>query len=126
MLEHHADFAAVGIDVGPRVGQVDAVDAHRAFVELLQAVQAAQEVRLAGTGRTDHHQYLAPGHAGTHVVHRAHYLAAGIEDLQQVAYFNHFVRASAPVGMPCAKGAGSTAGTTRRRRTRSRRWRTRG
>jgi hypothetical protein len=61
VLEHHADFAAVGVDVGFRVGQLQAVDAHRTRVEFFQAIEAAQEGRLAGTGRADHHQHFALG-----------------------------------------------------------------
>ncbi|MCY1541809.1 hypothetical protein D9M68_775120 [compost metagenome] len=106
MLEHHADFAAVGVDVGLRVGEVEAVDAHRAGVEFLEAVEAAQEGRLAGAGRADHHQHLAARHPGGHVVHRAHFVAAGVEDFYQVTDFNHFARASAPVGWRSATAAG--------------------
>lgn len=43
MLKHHADFAAIGIDVGLGVGQLQAIDGHMALVEMLQAVEAAQE-----------------------------------------------------------------------------------
>ncbi|MCY1432181.1 hypothetical protein D9M71_481710 [compost metagenome] len=106
VLEDHADFAAIGVDVGLRVGQVDAVDAHRTGVELLQAVQAAQEGRLAGAGRADHHQHLALGHIGGDVVDGTHHLTAGIENLHQVADFNHFARASVPAGPPDATAAG--------------------
>ncbi|MNI33542.1 hypothetical protein D3C73_874990 [compost metagenome] len=106
MLEHHADFTAVGIDVGFRVSQLQAVDAHRAGIELFQAIEAAQEGRFAGTGRTDDHQHLALGHLGGDVVYRANHLATGVEDFYQIADFNHFARASAQAGWPFSTAAG--------------------
>ncbi|MNS95796.1 hypothetical protein D3C72_1300680 [compost metagenome] len=106
MLEHHADFAAVGVDVGFRVGQLQAVDAHRAGIELFQAIEATQEGRLAGTRRADHHQHFAFGHRGADVIHRAHYLPAGVEDFYQIADFNHFARASAQAGWRFSTAAG--------------------
>src|SRR5690606_29837726 len=106
VLEHHAHLAAVGVHIGLRIGQVDAVDAHRAGVQLLQAVEAAQEGGLAGAGRTDHHHHFATLHLRADIVHRAHFVAAGIEDFYQIADFNHFSRASAPDGWRFATAAG--------------------
>ena len=106
VLEHHADFTAVGIHVGLRVGQLQAVDAHRTRIERLQPIQAAQEGGLAGPRRTDHHQHLALGHLGGDVIHRAHQLPTGIEDFYQIAYFNHFGQASAQAGWPSSTAAG--------------------
>ena len=105
MLEHHADFAAIGVDVGFRVGQLQAVNADRTRVEFLQTIKAAQESRLAGTGRPDHHQHFALGHLSGDVIHRANHLAAGVEDYQ-IADFNHFARASALAGWRFSTAAG--------------------
>lgn len=106
MLKHHADFAAVGVDVGFRVGQLQTVDAHRTGVERFQAIQAAQKGRFAGTGRADHHQYFALRHLGGDVVHRANHLAASVEDFNQIADFNHFARASAQADWRFSTAAG--------------------
>ena len=106
MLEDHADFAAVGVDVGFRVGQLQAVDAHRTRVERFQAIEAAQEGRFAGAGRADHHQHFALGHRGGDVIHRPHYLTTGVEDFYQIADFNHFARASAQAGWRFSTAAG--------------------
>jgi hypothetical protein len=75
-------------------------------VEVFQAVEAAQEGRLARTGRADHHHHFALGDLGGDVIHRAHHLATGVEDFHQIADFNHFARASAQAGWRCATAAG--------------------
>ena len=105
VLEHHADFAAVGVDVGFRIGQVQAINAHRAGIQLFQAIQAAQKGRLAGTGRADHHQHFALGHLGGDIVDRAYLLAAGVEYFDQLTNFNHFAPTSAPAGWRSATAA---------------------
>jgi hypothetical protein len=85
---------------------LQAVDAHRARIEFFQAIEAAQEGRLARTGRADHHQHFALGHLGGDVIHRAHHLATGVEDFYQIADFNHFARASAQAGWRFSTAAG--------------------
>ena len=106
MLEHHADFAAVGVDVGLGVGQLQAIDADRAGVELFQAIEAAQEGGFARARRADDHQHFALGYLGGDVVYGAHDLAAGVEDFYQIADFNHFARASAQAGWRFSTAAG--------------------
>ncbi|MNJ71479.1 hypothetical protein D3C77_680260 [compost metagenome] len=106
VLEHHADFTAVGVDVGLRVGQLQAVDGHGAFIERLQAVEAAQEGRFARARRPEYNQHFTLGHVGADMIDRAHHLATGIEDFYQITDFNHFAQASAQAGWPCATAAG--------------------
>ena len=62
VLEHHADLAAHLVDALEVVGQLDAVDDQRAGLMLLQAVDAAEQRRLAGAGRAADHDPLAAHH----------------------------------------------------------------
>ncbi|MCY1175238.1 hypothetical protein D9M73_154680 [compost metagenome] len=106
MLEHHADFPAVGVDVGLRISQLQAVDGHGAFIERLQAVEAAQEGRLARARRADHDQHFALGNISADMVDSPYHLATGVEDFYQIADFNHFARASVQAGRRNATAAG--------------------
>jgi len=106
VLEHHADFAAVGIDVGLGVGQLQAIDGHMALVEMLQAVEAAQERRFARPRRAEHDHHFALGDLSGDVIHSPYHLATGVEDFQQITDFNHFAQASARAGWQCATAAG--------------------
>ena len=60
-LEHHADATAHGVDVAFLIHQIDAVDADRPAVRLLEPVAAAQERALAGARRADHEDELLRG-----------------------------------------------------------------
>ncbi len=51
VLEHHADLAANFLDLFQVVGQLNAVDDDLALLMLFQAVDAADQGRLAGPGR---------------------------------------------------------------------------
>ncbi|MNP74636.1 hypothetical protein D3C76_1715460 [compost metagenome] len=73
---------------------------------MLQAVEAAQEGRLARTGRAEHHHHFALGDLGGDVIHGPYHVATGVEDFQQVTDFNHFAQASARAGWPGATAAG--------------------
>ena len=59
VLEHHADFAPHLVHRLEVVGQFDAVDDDLAFLMLLEPVDAADERRLAGTGRSGDDDALA-------------------------------------------------------------------
>jgi hypothetical protein len=52
-LEDHADLAADRVDVDIWVGHLHAADEDRSRGRLLEAVDAAQQGRFAGPGRTD-------------------------------------------------------------------------
>src|SRR5215510_7871809 len=73
------------VDVGPGVEHVDAVDHDRSGRRLLQAIEAAQQGRLARARRADHEDELALGHAEVDAlqhVQMAEVLvdAAGVDD----------------------------------------------
>ena len=58
LLKHHADFAAHGCDVLEIVVELDAVDDDPPFVMAFELIDAADQRRLAGPGRTaDHHTF---------------------------------------------------------------------
>ena len=60
LLEHHADLAADRLDVFQIRGQLDAGDDDAPLLMLLEAVDAADHRRFAGTGRAAHDDLLAP------------------------------------------------------------------
>src|SRR5205807_9841006 len=58
-LEHHADFAPHGVDVGSARHQVDTVDDDRAAGRLFEPIAATQQRALARAGRADdEHEFL--------------------------------------------------------------------
>src|SRR5947207_4562641 len=59
MLKHHADLAADVVDLLEIGGKLDAVDDDPARLMLLEPVDAADQRRLAGTGRPADHDPLA-------------------------------------------------------------------
>jgi hypothetical protein len=61
-LEHHADLAADGGDVADVVGELDAVDDDLAALVLLEAVDRADEGRLARARRAEDDDHLAGLH----------------------------------------------------------------
>ncbi len=67
MLEHHADLAANFVDPLEVVGQLDAIDNQAALLPALDAVDAAQERRLAAAGRPADHDALAAHDLQAHV-----------------------------------------------------------
>ena len=67
MLEHHADLAANLVDPLEVVGQLDAIDDQAALLPALDAVDAAQQRRLAAAGGPADHDALAPHDLQAHV-----------------------------------------------------------
>ncbi len=61
-LEHHADATADRIGVEARFGDVDAVEEQLAVVGGLEQVDAAQQRRLARSGRADQRDHVADCH----------------------------------------------------------------
>ena len=59
LLEHHADLAPDRLDRLQVVGELDAVDLERALLMLLEAIDAADQRRFAGSRRPADHDPLA-------------------------------------------------------------------
>src|SRR5688572_11263820 len=100
VLEHHPDFAAHLVDLLQVMRQLGAVDYDLAALVLLQAVDAADHGRLAGTGRAAHHDALA-------LVDRQVYVLEDMklaEPLVDRAHFDHDFRADLHPGGRAAVG----------------------
>src|SRR5262249_59802004 len=82
-LEHRADPAPNGIDVGRARHQVDAVDMNRAAGRLLEAIAATQQRALARSGGPDDEHELLRQHRE---IDAAQHLEM-TEALAQAAYF---------------------------------------
>src|ERR1700733_1248291 len=59
-LEHHSDFSPHFIDPFDVVGQLHSVDHDRSALMLLESINAPDERRFAGAGRTADHDALSP------------------------------------------------------------------
>jgi hypothetical protein len=77
ILEHHADAARFGFDVGGLVGQQPVVHAHAAGAHPLQAGHGTQQRGLATARRADQHADLALGQRQADAGHRVVAAAAG-------------------------------------------------
>ncbi len=64
MLKHHADPRPESGQVGPAVADRDSIDDDLALLEWLEAVDALDERRLAGSGRAAHDHDLGFGDLG--------------------------------------------------------------
>ena len=86
MLEDHADVAPGLAQSGTRLlGEIRAVDRHRARGRTFEAGEAADERRLAGAGATDDAVDLSRGHAQVDLFERD-----GVaEHLPQTAQVDH-------------------------------------
>ncbi len=59
MLKHHADFATDGIDTFQIIRQLDAIDDDLALLMFFQTVDATDEGRFTGTGRSANHDLFS-------------------------------------------------------------------
>ena len=68
MLEDHAHLTAVQVEIDLGVGNIHAVKDNLAGGRSLQQVQAAQQRRLARSGRADYRDDLAARNAETAII----------------------------------------------------------
>ena len=64
MLENHAHFLAMPVDIDPRVGDVGSVKENGAGSGELQKIQRTQEGGFSASGRTDDDGYFAAADIG--------------------------------------------------------------
>jgi hypothetical protein len=62
LLEHHPHLAADGIEVADVIRKGDAIDGDRTLLEVLKAVEGADEGALAGARGAHDHHHLALAH----------------------------------------------------------------
>src|SRR5450432_2112339 len=96
MLKHHADLAANFVDPLEIVGQLYAVHDHAALLPGLDAIDAAQQRRLAAPGGTADHDALTAhdlqAHVPQHVEGAEPFVEAGDLDRHLVARGAHIRR----------------------------------
>ena len=68
MLEDHANFFADSQPVGGCFIEYYVVNYNLSAVNILQAILASQESRLAGTGGADHHRNFSPFNEGGEII----------------------------------------------------------
>ena len=59
VLEHHTHMLPNLIDIGLRIGDIDAIEDHLSGSRTFQKVHTAKKGGLTGTGRSDDHDLLA-------------------------------------------------------------------
>src|SRR5690606_937810 len=86
----HADLATDPIHRAAVVGELDAVDHDAAALVRLQAVQAADQGRLAGAGRTADHDALAAADAEVDVLQHVQLPEPFVDMLEYGRWLRHY------------------------------------
>ena len=95
LLEDDADLPPQAVEVGTAGMHVDAVDADAAALDRLQAVDAHQQGRLAGTGAADDRQHLALVHPQVDTLDHLE-LAVGLVHVADLDHCCHLRSSRAP------------------------------
>ena len=66
MLKNHADSLSYAVDIDRTVGNAVSLELNISTLDILQLVDAAQQCRLARTGRPDQHRHAALLHIKLH------------------------------------------------------------